>query len=90
MYSESTPSRCELEYLTTPSSLPSTGPLPASDDRMRVNAARDRRVGHCLQNWIVRRHPEQATRSEIARVDFEVAATPCEIGGGLDEAYRQR
>jgi len=30
MYSESTPSKCELEYSTTPSSLPSTGPLPAT------------------------------------------------------------
>ena len=30
MYSESTPSRCELEYSTTPSLLPSTGPLPAT------------------------------------------------------------
>src|SRR5262249_17868191 len=30
MYSDSTPSRCELEYSTTPSLLPSTGPLPAT------------------------------------------------------------
>src|SRR5215469_14831698 len=30
IYSESTPSRCELEYSTTPSLLPSTGPFPAT------------------------------------------------------------
>ena len=30
MYSESTPSRCELLYSTTPSSLSAMGPLPAT------------------------------------------------------------
>src|ERR1700756_2019459 len=57
------------------------------NDRVRMNAGSDRRRSHCLEGWVVRRHAEQAARSELARVDLEVTGIPREIGGGLDDAH---
>ena len=60
-----------------------------SNDRMRVDAGGNRCRGHRLQDRIVRRHAEQAARSEIAWVDLEVADIARKIAADLDDAYRE-
>ena len=50
------------------------------DDRMRVDTGSNRRNGHRLQDRVVWRHPEQAARPQIARVDLEVAGVAREVG----------
>src|SRR6516165_5094332 len=57
------------------------------DDRMRVDTRGNRRCGHRLEDRVVWRHAEQATRSEIARVDLEVAGIAREVGTDLEDAH---
>src|SRR6516164_11005116 len=59
------------------------------DDRMRVDTGGNRCCGHRLEDRIVWRHAEQAARSEIARVDFEVTGIAREVGADLEDAHRE-
>ena len=58
-----------------------------SNDRMRVDAGGNRCRGHRLQDRIVRRHAEQAARSEIAWVDLEIAGIARKFDACLDNAH---
>ena len=62
-------------------------PIAANrDDRMRMDTRGNRRCGHRLEHRVVGRHAEQAARSEIARVDLEVAGIARKFGAGPDDA----
>jgi len=59
------------------------------NDRMSVDAGSYRCRSHRLEDRVVRRHAEQAARSEVAWVDLEVTGIPRKFGGGLDDAHRE-
>ena len=77
IYSESTPSRCELSHLTTPSSPPSTRTV-AGDGTIELawDARSDRRRGHDLQDRVIWRHTKEAAGSKVPGIYLEIIGIP--------------
>jgi hypothetical protein len=59
------------------------------DDRMRMDTGGNRCCGHRLEDRVVWRHAKQTARTQVARVDLEVAGIARKFDAGADDAQRE-